>query len=164
MAKSVTDLFAENKPTATHPRDSTSNPIATAAVLVLVLVLIFAAWQKFGPGPAPGPGPGPNPKPPDGEVVTVKDGYLLFVHERKPLSVAHADMLDVVNEYCIAHPGLEYRSVDDDLAVPEVKKIVDFAKTKGVDPPLVVYRTKAGEDKKAAKFPETKVQFEAFLK
>lgn len=161
MAKPITDLFAESQPPS--PQQPTgSNPVATAAVLVLCIVLAFAAWQKFGPTP----GPGPQPKPDDehGQVITIKDGYLLFVHERKPISVQHVDMLDVVSEYCTAHPGLEYRSIDDDLTQPEAKKIIDFAKTKNIDPPLVVYRTKEGVDKKAAKFPASKAELEAFLK
>lgn len=144
------------------PQPKSSNDgMGWIVVGVLLGIALLAGWQRLGwdfsfGGDRDGGG--------DVRPVTDKTGYLIFVHERQTLSVDEANMLDVAAEVCAANPGLEFRSVDDDLTDPAVVKLIDFAKSKGVSPPLVVHKAKSGNLLRAAAFPKSKAELEKVLK
>ena len=92
------------------------------------------------------------------------NGYMIMIHERQPLSAAHADMIDIAKEVCAQYPGLSYRSVDDEDDSPKVKEMIAEAKKFGVDPPCVLYRDESGDYKNAIKFPTTRAELERVVK
>ncbi len=155
-------LFPEKTAAGTQgsPK-STGGGAGWAIVGILLGVALLMAWQSFGGDFSHG---GDGDRQEDVRPVSDKTGYLIFVHERQTLSIDEANMLDIAAEVCAANPGLEWRSVDDDLSDPSVAKLIDFAKSKGVSPPLVIHRAKTGELLRAATFPKSKAELEKVLK
>ena len=159
---SIGKLFRNESAQATAGTSTNTGCLPVIVVLLAVILLGFS-WSKFV---APDGGGDDHREDQHGQrddQSAGKSGYLIFVHERSELSAADADTLDMADAFCEAHPGLEWRSVDDDDPTDAVQKLVAFADSKGVKPPCVVYKLKDNTLRSAAKWPTSEADLKGVL-
>lgn len=84
----------------------------------------------------------------EGEVVT--DGAIIFLHERMPPTPEHVELLRQMPEWK-AKTGIAWEAFDDDL--PEFDWVLQWAKAKGVEPPMAVYADKDKKPVRVIPFP-----------
>lgn len=91
----------------------------------------------------------PSPTP------AVKEGYLLFIHERRQITADQADMLDAAAAYCSDAKGVSFRSLDQDDPNEKVQEAKAFAESKGIKPPCLVFKDLDNKLRNAIAFPKT---------
>ncbi len=148
----ISDLFSE--PAEQQPSKPT-NAFSWLLVVVLACILGYSAWSRWGGG-----GIGPRPDGDEhGDVKPISDeGYLIFIHERQTINPDELLMLDVAVDYCRKHEKLDYRSVDQNDPSEPVRKLIEFAKSKNIDPPCVVFKDASGKLRNAIKFPKSEAE------
>lgn len=148
----ISDLFSQPKPKSSKP-GSTADFILG---LVMVGLLVFLIMQRL-PAPSPAPGPGPNPPVPDEQVVPADAaGYLFFIYERKDAPLELTKMADEGKQFCKEQGKLEFRAPEEDDPAPAVKQLIEFAQTKGIKPPCVVYKNLENKLVNAIAWPQKK--------
>lgn len=157
MPRTINDIFSGPAPAPT-PVPSGSNPLSTLALVALVVVFGVLAFNRFSPGPGPNPGPDGDKQEQVNPVAL--DGYVYCVYERQDPSVADANAYDMVSAYCTKHEGLEVRGVDQNDASKQVVELIEYAKSKGVSPPCVIFRTKQLANVNAIALPRTEKELE----
>lgn len=80
-------------------------------------------------------------------------GVLLFIHERQDMSVDQDLLLRKVPDYVTEHKLDGFRSIDEEQ--PEIKPAIDFAASKGISPPCVVYVDRDQNMVSAIRWPES---------
>jgi hypothetical protein len=163
----IGDLFREptQRPVNQEPA-SKSGLVGNLIVVALVVVLLFVVVKRYGVGPTPEPVPDdrqekvePQPQP----APKVDGKTLVFVHERNPQPIEHDLLLREMPAFC-ADRKLQFRALDDDLPDDPVPKLLDFAKSKGVESPFVVLTNQADEPVRVIKWPADLAGLEELLK
>jgi hypothetical protein len=148
-----------------------SGLVGNVIVVVLMVALLFLVISKYGVGPTPQPVPDdkkeqvePQPKPPEPQPAPKVEGKtLVFVHERNPQPIEHDLMLREMPKFC-SDRKLQYRALDDDLPDDPVPKLLEFAKSKGVESPFVVLTNQSDEPVRVIKWPADLAGLEELFK
>lgn len=102
------------------------------------------------------------------QKLVAKPGWLHVVRERQTPPEAEqesvAKLFDLVDGWKKAGGlSLEMRDTDDDEPSAPVRKMVDYAKSKGIDPPFLLYKTLDNELKGVIKLPAPTASESQFL-
>lgn len=152
-----------------QPAKTASNPIVTLLLVVLTCVLTYAVLTRTDWGRGDGKydqhheQKDDRKKQDDGDkkkqAVTVKPGWLHVVRERQDPPVAEQEVLAKLFDFCESQRkkdiAVELRDNDKDDDLPAIRKMIDYAKTKGIDPPFLLYKTKDNELRGVIKLPTT---------
>lgn len=151
----ISDLLGKSEPPAPASQPGPRNPSGVGGwlvVLVLAGVLAFVAWDRNDRAPNPKPDnqeqvePAPQPSP------KVVGKTLVFVHERNPQPIEHDLLLREMPKFC-GDRKLQFRDLDDDLSEEVVKKLIEFARSKGVESPFVVLTDSNDKPWRVIKWP-----------
>jgi hypothetical protein len=154
-------LFPDAPKPAGSSASSGSGGAGWAFVGILLGVALMLGYQRFGGDFSHGDGDGGG----DEQVQPIDSaGFLYFIHERQTMDPAEADMLDDAKEWAATIPDMQVLSFDDDDKSQQILDIIAFAATKGVSPPLVVYKPKGGKYRNAIKYPKTVDDLKAVIK
>ena len=174
-SKSFRDLFADQPsptPQPVAPVVAKANGGGWAGLLLAVALFAgFFYAQKFDWKLNPWGGDGQQQEQ-QGEVVKgIKPGYVIVLSERQDPTAAEIAKVKMVEAFCLAQkdkdgqPLLEFRNPDDDDTSEAVAKIRDWAKSKGVSPPCVVYKLKDGNElRKAIALPSNETELKGVFK
>lgn len=86
----------------------------------------------------------------DGKL-NIDGGTILFLREKKPPKIEHTRVIDEMLDFT-DNRSFGYRDFDDDL--PEFHEDIQWAKSKGVEPPLAIFRNADGENVAVIPFPQ----------
>ncbi len=170
MSKSpISDLYKKPVPAQPAPAPSSprTNDGAGGGVLLLALIVAltlgYVLYDRYKHSPSPRPDDQQEQKDDASPVST--EGYLMLIYERKNPTLEEVAMVDVVRELCQQSKGLEYRTPDKDDPNDKVQEIIAFGKSKGIDPPMVVYKDKqTNKLRNAIKWPTNKGELLKVLK
>ncbi len=137
---------AEQQPFQPQPPSQFTNII----VGVLIGIALVMGWQRFGNQLSPLP----DDQRQEQHQSKVDAKTIVFIHERNPQSIDHSMLLRGMHDFA-ADRKLQFRALDDDLTDEPVPAVIAFAKSKGIDPPLMVLTDSSDKPIKAAKFPAT---------
>jgi hypothetical protein len=131
---------------------------------ILAGAIGMRAWDAKQALPPPGPAPSPivdGDKKQDGKkqeketpIENVR-GFVIFVHERHPMSSSDLSLLDAVEELCKQHEGIQYRSVDVADPSENVTKMKQIASSKNINPPFVIFKSEDGQKINVAPMPKS---------
>lgn len=160
----VNELFPVASPApAPTPVPSGSNPLSTLALVALLVVFGVLAFNRFSPGPGPNPGPDGDKQEQVNPAST--EGYLFFVYEHQDSPLDVNEMADAGKEFCDSTGGkLQYRAPEVNDNSPGVVQVIEFAKSKGVVPPCVVYKNAQNKFVNAIKWPSSKDEIKKVLR
>lgn len=122
-------------------------------ILPLLAVLALGGFMLFQRGcdheNKPTPAPDENERSIlDDQTAKAKKltGDVIFLHDRDPLSRADAKLLEDAAAFKLENDKFQYRSLDcfDDKN-ETIKKLLDQAAAKGIDPPVMVHKSDGGK-------------------
>lgn len=148
-------LFPESRSPAPP---APASGLSWAVVGVLLGIALLLGYQRFGGDFSHGDDGGGK-----GDQQGQKDDQghkkfsaqtIIFVHERNPQSIEHDLLLREMPSWCAANniPG-GFRALDDDVSDPPVPQLIQFAQTRGVNPPFVVATDSAGKPQRVISWP-----------
>jgi hypothetical protein len=168
MAKRPSDLFNEPPVPAepmVQPVKTASSPLVSLLIVVLAGILIYAATTRFDWGGGKGDRDEQHheqkddDKKQDGQKITAKPGWLHVVRERQDPPVDQQEAVAKIYDFCELQSKqdvkLGFRDTDEEDDTPAVRKMVDHAKSKGVNPPFLLYKTDGNELRGVIKLPAT---------
>lgn len=77
------------------------------------------------------------------DKIVAKPGYLHIVRERID-DVAANESVTRVAQFAAKHEGVQWRDTDKDDPSDAVQNLIAHAKSKGIDPPFVLFKSKEG--------------------
>lgn len=139
------DLFGEDR----KPESGGSGFFPS---LLLIAALVFVGWQafqRFG-GEFDRDGDREDRRE---QRDAVAGKTLVFIHERNPQAIEHDLLLREVPNWT-ADKGLQFRAFDQDVPDSPVPQLIEWAKVRGVSPPMVVLTDRNDKPARAISWPE----------
>lgn len=149
----IGELFSQQDPAPqTATRESRTPGMLLIAVLAAALALLllqrcdmpWSDWGKRDYREQQG-------QKEDRDQAESKAGYLYIIRERQFPTIDENESVAMIADFCGKQQGLEFRDLDDDEE--SSGKLKAHAKSKGVEPPCVIFRPKDGELSRAIKLP-----------
>lgn len=147
---------ANQQPAPAQPTKKTGIKDAIWAIALVAILAI--GWQYRGTFSGGGDGDDPRPGP-----VVVEGSTLVFLHERNPQPIEHDELLRELPAWC-ADRKMQFRAFDDDISDEPIPKLITWALTKGVSPPMVILTDRENRPVKVASWPDSLEALEDFVK